>query len=64
MLTLAWGIDIFEKLTTEIGGWRGEFHANPVFFFNILCGDLHFDALITGVREISYLLVRLLEKVQ
>ena len=62
MLTLAWGIDIlFERLLPEIGGWiwktpfahspsRGwRFHAKPVFFFNIFCGDLHFDALIIGL---------------
>ena len=60
MLTLARGIDIFEKLTLKIGrsiwkspfaysvfrGWK--FDAEPVFFFNIFCGGLHFDALIIG----------------
>ena len=47
---------MFEKLTTEelqfkkhplhtmLLGW--EFHAKPVFFFNIFSGDLHFDAFL------------------
>ena len=63
MLTLARGIDIFEKLTLKIGVWiwkssfaystsgggGGRFHEKSVFFFNIFCGDLYFDALIIGL---------------
>ena len=69
MLTLSWGIDIlFENLTPEIGGWIWKTHfaysasgwwrfiTKPVFYFNIFCGDLHFDASIMGLCLI-YLII-------
>ena len=61
MLTLTWGIDMFEKLTPETGvnlkstlcimPLGVEISCKkPVFFFNIFSGDPDFDALIIGLR--------------
>ena len=60
MLTLTWGIDMFEKLTPETGvNLKSTLCImllgveisckKPVFFFNIFSGDPDFDALIIGL---------------
>ena len=44
------GGDEFEKLPLHYVSFLGwEFDAKPVFFFNIVSGDPHFDALIIGL---------------
>ena len=74
LLTLSWGFAIlFEKLEFNRGLnlqnnfwtlclWGWEFHAKPVFFFNIFSGDLHLDVLICGSFRFGYLWARLSEK--
>ena len=67
MLTLTWGIDMFEKLTPETGvNLKSTLCImllgveisckKPVFFFNIFSGDPDFDALIIGLCQI-YLII-------